>query len=51
MEDVCSCGHVEDEHENTALGACTVGTCSCPAFEREIAPIEGQIDLDLRQGI
>ncbi|KKM97373.1 hypothetical protein LCGC14_1168680 [marine sediment metagenome] len=33
MEDICCCGHVEDEHE--CGGACTIEGCLCCGYEEE----------------
>lgn len=31
--ETCTCGHQDDEHEDTAMAPCTVEGCDCLAFE------------------
>ena len=33
MTDVCYCGHMQDEHEDTAMEPCGVEGCPCTAFD------------------
>lgn len=53
-DEVCTCGHVADEHEDGAHGPakCDVDDCDCPHFEEdeeatEKARDEGMIPEEL----